>query len=171
MITVPVYYKNNLYHTLIDDKDLNKVKDYKWRVDTYGYVIANQFDHDKKRLPNLKMHRLIVDAEENEIVDHADGNPLNNRRFNLRICTQAQNLANKRKQTYKRGASTSKYKGVYFDKQMKKWRARVTFNKKTIHVGLFVNELDAAKAYDRKAKEVFGEYALTNKTLNNRKTD
>ena len=104
------------------------------------------------------MHRLIMDAQERQEIDHADGNGLNNQKDNLRFCTHSQNHMN-RKPT----KGSSKYKGVSWHKAAKKWNARITLNKKTVSIGYFDSEIIAAKAYDEKAIELFGEFAKLNK--------
>ena len=106
----------------------------------------------------IKMHRLIMDAPSHLVVDHIDHNGLNNARSNLRLCTIAQNSRN----MLSNNGSTSKYKGVCWHKTKKKWAATIQFNKKTYHLGHFEDEIDAAKAYDKKAKELFGEFAYLN---------
>jgi len=91
------------------------------------------------------------------VVDHLDGNSLNNRKSNLRVCTVSQNHQNRR-WTY----GSSRYKGVWWNKKMKKWVAGITLKRKYIFIGHFADEVAAAKAYDRKAAELFGEFAYLN---------
>ena len=91
-------------------------------------------------------------------VDHIDRNPLNNHRINLRICTKAQN-----QQNCKGRGGTSKYKGVCWEKRRKKWRATIKNNGKQVHIGEFCDEKEAAKAYNKKALEFFGEFSRLNK--------
>ena len=79
-------------------------------------------------------------------------------KYNLRETTHAQNQRNKKA----RETGTSRYKGVTLRKSYTKWRATIILNKKYIHIGYFINEIDAAKAYDEKAKELFGEFAWLN---------
>ncbi len=103
------------------------------------------------------MHRMIMGEPKGMFVDHIDGNSQNNRRSNLRICTPAQNLQNQRPK-----GGTSRYKGVYFHKKDNKWMAKIGFNGKNTYLGLFEDEILAARAYDKKAKELFGEFAYLN---------
>jgi hypothetical protein len=91
-------------------------------------------------------------------VDHIDHNGLNNRRSNLRLCTAQQNARNHRPQL--RGSS--KYKGVSWRQDGKVFRALIWHNGKSINLGRFKNEIDAAKAYDKAAKKYFGEFAYLN---------
>lgn len=87
-------------------------------------------------------------------VDHIDHNGLNNQKSNIRNCTRQQNQGNKICK------HKSNYKGVYFDRKYIK--ASIQFNHKSIHIGNFKTEYDAAVAYDKKAKLLFGDFAYTN---------
>lgn len=88
-------------------------------------------------------------------IDHADGNPHNNRLANLRIATFSQNAANKRAVAN----SSSGLKGVTWHKRAGKWQAAVKLNGKNHHIGLFLTPEEAHTAYMRKAREVFGDFA------------
>lgn len=103
------------------------------------------------------MHRLLVNAKKGEQVDHVNHNGLDNRRANLRICTVAQNRQNQRKT---RGSS--KYKGVCWHKAGGKWRAYIKRESRQRGLGCYEIEEDAARAYDRAAVEMFGEFASLN---------
>jgi hypothetical protein len=145
---------NNEYSAIVEDSDYEELIKYSWFAHKVG---------DKIYARNTKMaymHRLITNASETAIVDHIDGNGLNNTKGNLRCCNKSQNGAN-RKGPNKN--SRSKYLGVCLFKQTNKWQARVQKDGKYYHVGYFKNEDDAALAYNRKAKELFGEYAYENK--------
>jgi hypothetical protein len=83
------------------------------------------------------------------------------KRENLRACTQSQNNANCRKQS----GTTSRYKGVSLDSGTGKWFVRIAINDKCKHLGAFTDEDEAARTYDRRAREAFGEFALTNENL------
>jgi len=110
------------------------------------------------------MHREVLKVKDNEMIDHINGNGLDNRKENLRLATRSQNMQNSKK----RKKTSSKYKGVGWSKKTKKWRARIwTVSGKCIHIGYFVSELDAAKAYDEKAKELFGSYYSPNFPVQN----
>lgn len=91
-------------------------------------------------------------------IDHRDGNGCNNRRSNLRFATKSENGMNQRK----RENTSSIYKGVYFHKPSGKWLAHIMINGKSIHLGYFVDEIDAAKAYDAKAIVLFKEFTNLN---------
>lgn len=105
-----------------------------------------------------RLHNLIMPVTKPMEVDHIDRNGLNNQKSNLRICTHQQNNWNQEKKR----PGTSKYKGVYWFPNRKKWIARMRINGKTTHLGCFLNEEDAAKTYDKFALIHFGEYACTN---------
>lgn len=106
------------------------------------------------------MHRLIARASDGEVTDHRDGNGLNNTRENLRSCRQAENLRNRAKST--RHAATSQYKGVYWAKDIKRWRAYVEVDGKRRWLGCFMSEHEAAEAYNRAALDLHGEFARLN---------
>jgi hypothetical protein len=135
---------------LVDDEDYEELMKYKWRVNSVGYAVRGY---------SISMHRLIMNCDKGLLVDHINHEPLDNQKRNLRICTTSQNGMNR---VPKKGG-TSKYKSVYFNKAAKKWRASIMINGKSIHLGTFNTELEAAQAYNAKAKELFGEFAHINK--------
>ena len=98
-----------------------------------------------------------MNCEEGEQTDHINHNCLDNRISNLRKCNSSQNNCNKPPRIV-----TSKYKGVGWNKEMKKWRSRIRINNKEYYLGHFDCEIEAAKAYDTKALELHGEFAYTN---------
>jgi hypothetical protein len=99
-----------------------------------------------------------MNAQKGILVDHRNGNGLDNRRINLRLCTDAQNRANRRLQRNNK----SGFKGVFLNAKNGKFLAHVQVNKKTFYLGSFVSPIDAAKAYDKAAKLHFGEFARLN---------
>ena len=105
------------------------------------------------------MHRVINDTPKILGTDHIDGNPLNNQKSNLRNATKSQNGMNRKSNRN----SSSKYKGISWNKQNKKWRGEIQKNKKRYGLGYFKSEIEAARAYNKKALELFGEYARLNK--------
>lgn len=141
---------------IVDAKDYEWLSQHKW----YASQKRNGFyacRHSKGKV--IYMHRVIMKAPQGLFVDHIDGNGLNNRRSNLRVCTVSQNHQNQR---FRGGLS--RYKGVCFLKKINKWRANIGFDGRRMHIGCFDNEIEAAKAYDRKADELFGEFAYLNFT-------
>lgn len=144
----------------IDPEDAERVLLYKWSFahgsDGRNYVRG--IDRSTKPPKQIKMHRYLLDAPEGMQVDHINGDPLDNRRENLRLATPAQNQANRRK----RSGGSSVYKGVSWHKKGRAWRATINLDRKQIHLGFFKDQTEAAKAYDAKAKELFGEFAYLN---------
>ena len=106
----------------------------------------------------IYMHRYIMKYIGKNSIYHINGNKLDNRIENLRIVTPYQNSLNKLKQNNK----SSKYIGVYYDKDNKKWRASIKFKSKTINLGRFDNELEAAKCRDYATKKYFGDFGRYN---------
>jgi len=107
----------------------------------------------------IYMHREIMQTPDGLFTDHINSDGLDNRRENLRICTNAENQHNQQKQ--KRECSSS-FKGVSWDKIDKKWQAHIRVNLKQIRLGRFDSEIQAALTYDEAAKEYYGEFAKTN---------
>ena len=141
---------------IVDAEDYERVSIYNWcAVQNGRNWYANSLQRDGAI---LSMHRKVANAPKGLMVHHINHDGLDNRRSNLRICTYLQNLLNNRP----KHGGTSKYKGVVWCKTRKKFRARITLNRKSIHLGYFKSETDAAKAYDKKARELFGEYAYLN---------
>ncbi len=140
---------------LIDDRLSGSVGCWLWTasVNKYG-TYAIRVERGKV----VYLHRWIVGAGPGDIVDHMNGDRLDCRVANLRLCTNSQNQQNRRKRGTPR--STSRFKGVYWDGA--RWVARVHLNGQSIHVGRFTSEEAAARAYDSKAAAVFGEFAHIN---------
>lgn len=139
---------------IVDAADYNWLSRYKWHAVRSG---DRFYAYRSKNKRCLSMHRVITGAPKGKVVDHRDGNSLNNRRSNLRVCKISENLYNCRGRNM-----TSKYKGVHWDKQHKKWVAAITDRGKYKFIGHFDRESEAARAYDRKAAELFGEFAYLN---------
>lgn len=104
------------------------------------------------------MHRFILDAPTGLEVDHIDKDGLNNQRDNLRIASRIQNSWNNGPNS----KNKSGFKGVSFRKETKKWVAHIIVNGKQIYLGGFDNKVDAAKAHDKAARELEGEFAYLN---------
>jgi hypothetical protein len=146
---------------LIDDENLELINKYKWftqKIDNRYYVATHIKINNKSTM--LYMHRLIMGLKPGDKieVDHIDHNGLNNRKENLRKVGRKQNAMNSRK---KKNCSSA-YKGVCFYKRDNLWVAYIMIDYKLIHLGRFINEIDAAKAYDNAAIKYFGANAFIN---------
>lgn len=139
---------------LIDEEDFEEVSRYRWHV----VGVKDGKPYAMNRMNRLFMHRLIAKPPPGKLVDHRNCDGLDNRRGNLRIATKSLNTANQRP---KRGG-TSKYKGVYRPRPNGLWAAYITKDQKRTHLGSFLIEEEAARAYDAAALELFGEFARIN---------
>jgi hypothetical protein len=142
--------------TIVDDDDFELVSSYKWCIKNSSGLL---YAHRALKGVDISLHRWLIDAPVGMDVDHINGNTLDNRRSNLRLCTRAENIRNSRKHMI--AGVTSIYKGVRKCKH--KWQALIVINRKTIIIGSkFVNEEDAAAAYNEAAIKYHGEYARLN---------
>lgn len=147
--------------TVIDRADLPVLLLHRWRVSTSGYASRSVRDAGSKRI--LYLHRAITAAPAGREVDHANGDKLDNRRANLRVCTASENQRNKRKPAEFRGAPVSSpYKGVWWSESNRGWCAMIRVNRKRIYLGTFASDIEAAAAYDRVAEREFGAFARLN---------
>ena len=137
-------------NALVDAEDLDRVMQYRWHVNSEFYASA------KINGVQTRMHRFIMNAPSNKIVDHKNHDTLDNRKSNLRICDKNGNCQNARKLK----PASSKYKGVR--KRGNAYETRIRYNNKNIYVGYFKSEIEAAKAYDLVAIKYHGEYAVLN---------
>ena len=146
-------------YAIVDDIDYGKLMKYKWQcAKSAGYCYASRAKWNGKYCSSVQMHRQILNAPKNKYVDHINGNGLDNRRKNLRIATNSQNLMNSKIFN----TNTSGYRGVGWDKKEKKWKARITQNQKHKFLGYYLTKEDAAKAYNHAAKKLFGSFAKVN---------
>ncbi len=141
-------------YATIDAADYERAASFSWHVSisgnrTYAYSNING--------RNISLHRFLMNAPKGLVVDHIDHDGLNDRRNNLRICTQRQNLYNSRPK-----GRSSRFKGVCWDKAKQRWVVYIRHNGRNRFVGQFADEVEAARAYDRAAHELFGEYAYLN---------
>ncbi len=144
------------HEILIDDADLSIIDGWVWRlhqIKTNTYVRGYQKGKWKQK--HFYMHRVLLNAQEGEDVDHRNGNGLDNRRCNIRTCTRTQNNGN----MHAVRSKTSPYKGVDFYARTKNWRARITKDGKTHSLGYFDDIEAAAKAYRKKSLELYGEFS------------
>ena len=147
---------------LVDAEDYPWLSQYVWRKNNNGKgkIYIRRSEGGK----TIRLHREIMRASKGQIVDHINGNTLDNRRANLRITDARGNARNRSKGAYRNGRSTSSlYKGVDWVKSRSKYRARITGeNGEQIFLGYYTDPIDAARAYDMKAIELYEEYANTN---------
>jgi hypothetical protein len=147
---------------IVDDADFEYLNQWKWcaRKDSKNgkfYAIRSTYIDGKCK--TLLMHRVIVNNNDSKMhTDHCNGFTLDNRKINLRICTNSQNQMNKKTQINNK----SGHKGVYFYKIANKWRSVIKINKVVYHLGYFLNKIDAAKAYNEAAIKYFGQFANLN---------
>lgn len=136
----------------VDLEDFWKVKDICWYKNKYGYFV-----HSIGNNQLIWLHRVIMNCPDDMKVDHINGSDTtnDNRKSNLRIVTQQQNCYNSKPSK----KNTSGKKGVSYNKKRKKWRARITVNKKEIHLGEFENFEDACRVRDEAELKYFGEYS------------
>jgi hypothetical protein len=147
---------------IVDAEDAPALLAYSWQASksdktmtSYQTYYARRAERGPDGKPRyVQMHRQIMDAPEEMEVDHRDGDGLNNRRYNLRVCTHAQNGANQRIPKNNR----SGFKGVYTQKDCSGWIAKI---QKT-YLGLYLSAEEAARAYDTAAVRTFGEFASLN---------
>jgi hypothetical protein len=139
---------------LVDAADYEWLSQYRWSCRGGGNPYAARFQGNKV----IWMHREIMQTPPGLVCDHFDTVGLNNRRCNLRNCTRQQNIHN----LSKCNRGTSCYKGVFWDKRLKKWCAKICCDNKVYRLGYFDSEIDAARAYDQKARELFGPFAYLN---------
>lgn len=143
------------YEAVVDDADYPFLSQYKWYAIPKGHDLVYAVrDYMNKK---LYMHREIMKPEnKQQIVDHINHNSLDNRRENLRIATGPQNQQNARK--HKIG--TSKYRGVSWSRQQKKWEVRIRIPEgKRVHLGFYKDEDAAAEAYNEASKQYHGDYS------------
>lgn len=142
---------------LVDDGDYDRLMQHKWFLSRSGYAIRHVWTGEKSIAEH--MHRVVIGADCNGFdVDHINGDPLDNRRCNLRIATRSQNMANAR--AHRDGSG---YKGITFDKRRNKYFARICINYKTRFLGYYDTAEEAAEAYNKAAVNTFGVFSKLNK--------
>lgn len=128
------------------------------------FVAMRSIRLGKSKIRTEYLHRAILsrvlrrELLRSEQVDHINRDPLDNRRANLRLASNAENCRNRRRPEN----NTSGYKGVIRRKGYDRWRARIGLNGKRLHIGDYSTPEEAARAYDRVARELYGEFALLN---------
>lgn len=146
-------------YAIVDDDDFERVSELKWRA-CKGSKNKCWYARTSETICGHRgftyMHHFVFPGHEE--LDHKNRNGLDNRKSNLRPATSSQNQANREK----RAGTSSRFKGVCWDNTGKKWKARIKCNRKERNLGLYDSEQEAARAYNRAAKEAFGEFAWLN---------
>lgn len=138
------------------DKEYAYLDQYKWRIDSYGYVVA--WNGTGKNKVNLRLHRVICNPSKGLSVDHINNDKLDNRSSNLREATQSQNMMNRKAlKTNKAG-----FKGVSWHKSSNSYRVCISTNGKQKQIDGFKDVLTAAKRYNELASKYYGDYAKLN---------
>jgi len=151
---------------LVDDEDFDRINAFKWYA-LYDLKSGNWYAERRLRIrgsdkrETVRMHRVIMKSPRRDFdVDHKDRNGLNNQKGNLRICTRTLNLGNQKL----RKSSLTGFKGVSYSNKYKKFQAKIKFNRKAFFLGYFHTPQEAAVVYNKKAIELFGEFARINQT-------
>lgn len=145
---------NKGFVTQVDDEDFDFLNQWRWH---YNKSCVKRTIRLGKTFKHIIMARLLLNANDSSlVVDHIDGNPLNNSKMNLRICSPNDNNKN----LSKHKDNTSGYKGVV--KKGNKWRAKIGVNRKHILLGYYSSKEEAARAYNEAAIKYFGEFARLN---------
>lgn len=137
--------------TLVDDEDYNFLIKFEWH-ETHGYA-RTYFKNDR-----IRMHRMIMNPKRDQMIDHVDGNKLNNTKSNLRFCVSQQNSWNR----LKHKNNKSGVKGVRKAKTLGKWEAQIGINGKNKYLGTFLTLKQARDAYNIAAVKLFGKFANLN---------
>jgi hypothetical protein len=159
---VPI--SNGKAYAIVDDEDFEYVSQFTWEL-AAGYArrtVSSRRVLGKRQQTRALMHREINRTPEGMMTDHINRNPLDNRKENLRTCTSADNQRNHGKRNI---PTSSKYKGVFWDKKNNKWKASIKVYGKNFHLGRFECEEDAALAYNVAASTHFGDFAGLNTNI------
>ena len=146
---------------IIDDEDFEKLGQYSWTLQINRH---NTYCQASINARVILMHRMVLGIEDPEVeVNHKNDDGLDNRRSNLRIATRLDASRRKIKhKSYGGKPTSSKFKGVCWNKRIGKWASTGTINGKHIHLGYFIDEEDAAKAYNEFAEENYRDFARLN---------
>lgn len=148
--------KYGIVDFLFSPCDVDIISKYNWCVVKHGnHTYARTSDGS-----NLILHRVLLDPGPEFVVDHRDGNTLDNRRENIRVCTHAENAINRTRSKF------SNLRGIAYRKDSKKWRAYVGLDKKRINIGTFSSLKEAIIAYNEAALYYYGEFAVLHEVPN-----
>lgn len=143
---------------IIDSEDLDRVARHTWNLSAGRYINTSINGE------TVALHRFLMNPDADAIVDHINGSGVDNRKCNLRVCTQAENSRNSKKQLLAKGTQhcTSRYKGVSFRSDRDRWTAYIGTGKDRWMLGCYATELEAALAYNEAAIRRYGEFANLN---------
>jgi hypothetical protein len=146
---------------IVDDADFEFLNQFKWHALKLAgkFYVGRKLTVSKCKQNQILMHRFIMKPDKGMVIDHLDGNPLNNQKNNLRICTHSENMRNCKISIN----NTSGFKGVSFVKKNNTYKSAIKLNKKTIYLGYYIDPIDAARAYNDAALKYHGEFANLNK--------
>lgn len=146
-----LYLDNSEFY--FDTENLPLIKSRSWYKDKDGYLVSCYYYAGRRRF--VRFHRIVMNAKENEIIDHINHKRTDNRKCNLRVCKHTENDYNR--SLY--ATNTSGVSGVYYDKKRKKWIANITYNHRRIFIGRFLHKEEAVKARLAKEVELFKDFA------------
>lgn len=135
----------------VDFEDIEKVKYHKWRIDTNNHIVTGNSSNSK---PRKELTHVLLDVPAGMVVDHIDGSTLNNRKSNLRICTQQENLCNK----HFMSNSKSGWQGVVWDKARRRWAPEIQYDNKKCHLGRYEKNEEAIFVRDLAEQICFKEF-------------
>lgn len=141
-------------YAIVDPEDYELVSQFRWTAQNnngYGWY-ARRSTH-KYPAEHMLLHRFLMNPPTDKVIDHINGNGLDNRRINLRVCTQGENNYNSRDTT-----SRSRFKGVTWHKHTGKWQARISFGCRQTYLGIFATEEEAYAAYCAASAKYHGEF-------------
>lgn len=134
---------------MVDEEDFALLNRFRWSLDSDGYAVSAGYRY--------KMHRIITAAPKKRIVDHINHNKLDNRKLNLRLVSPRESSYN-----HNQPIGSSGFRGVNRSKSGKRWEACISINNKQVYLGTYDTPEEAAKAYDKKVREIRTCFAITN---------
>ena len=144
---------------IVDDEDFERISEHSWALNSVGGYAVRKGSKNRGEPRTVQMHREILQAPVGIQIDHINGNPLDNRKGNLRYADVQRNAFNRGKPTVR---CSSIYKGVYKRKNKPNWKARIKYNDKHVELGTYVDEAYAAVVYNFAAAIFFGDFRREN---------
>ena len=149
IIPVSMYGVKASKKVLVDDEDYDSVAQFRWYETRGGYACSNSS-------PIYRIHRYILNAKKGEVIDHINGNKLDNRKENLRFCSRAENCRNRRKSPDGRSLED---RGAYYMARLNQWQSSIHVDGRLEYIGLFASKEDANNAYKKASLEHYGEFS------------